>query len=270
MDLIECWKGGTVKDYLDKLPRYFGDVATRDFGCLSTEARSSVPMSDRGASGVLAVQTNFYEFIPKEDIEKPNKKTLLCDELKAGREYLLIVTTPGGLYRYNIDDVIKVNAFFNRTPMIEFVQKGRNAVSITGEKVYEYHIVEAISKALVKNRIAVRSFCAVVEPVKAGKLPTYIFMVELDGNAAVSKELKNKFISSIDQELRNENSEYDDLRKQMLLLHPSLYIVKNGEFERYRRHKVQKGSHDTQFKMPKLVLSDTFMDFFQIEEKILI
>ena len=95
-------------------------------------------------------------------------------------------------------------------------------------------------------------------------------MAELDLNAEASKELKKKFISSIDQELRKENSEYDDLRKQMLLLHPSLYIVKNGEFERYRRHKVQKGSHDTQFKMPKLVLSDTFMDFFIIEEKIFI
>lgn len=49
LELIECWKGGTVKLYLRELPQYFQDVPVRDFGCLSTEARSSIPMSDTGA-----------------------------------------------------------------------------------------------------------------------------------------------------------------------------------------------------------------------------
>lgn len=268
LDLIECWKGGTVRTYLGKLPEFFGDVAIRDFGCLSTEARSSIPMSDKGASGVLAVQTNFYEFIPKEDIGKKDKRILLCDELEVGGEYLIIVTTPGGLYRYNIDDVIKVNGYFNKTPLIEFVQKGCNAVSITGEKVYESHVVAAMERALEREKMAALSFCALVSPPLSGEVPRYMFLAEFEDN--VSADDKKRLIISIDKELRLENSEYDDLRKQKLLEHPSLAVVKAGEFERYRRERIKNGAHDTQFKMPKLVLSGEFLKNFSVQEEVII
>lgn len=266
LDLIECWKGGTVKCYLEQLPRYFGTVGVRDFGCLSTEARSSVPMSDKGAGGVLAVQTNFYEFIPKEDMNKTGKKTLLCDELETGKEYLLIVTTAGGLYRYNIDDIVRVDGFFNKTPVIEFVQKGRNAVSITGEKVYESHINEAVTRVVAKTKVAVQNFCAVAIAEKKRGTSRYIFLVEFDGKPSLAQ--KKKFLALLDEELRIQNSEYDDLRKQQLIIHPSLKVVKTGEFERYRREKVAQGSHDTQFKMPKLALSPDFQNRFKIIEEI--
>jgi hypothetical protein len=253
LELIECWKGGTVKCYLQQVGRYFGNVAVRDFGCLSTEARSSVPTGDKGADGVLAVQTNFYEFIPKEDMDSPRKRMLLCNELKAGREYLLIVTTPGGLYRYNIDDVVRVTGFFHKTPTIEFVQKGRNAVSITGEKVYESHINEAVTRACAKHKIPVQNFCAAAVREKGRATSRYIFMVEFID--APSRARMREFLMSVEDELRRQNSEYDDLRKQQLISFPSLKVVNPGEFERYRRGRVAKGSHDTQFKMPKLAMS---------------
>ena len=102
MTLIECWKGGTVKLYLKDLPHYFGNVPFRDFGCLSTESRNSIPLCDEGAGGVLAISTNFYEFIPRSEIQKDDKKTLLCNQLEKGKEYLIIVTTAGGLYRLSL------------------------------------------------------------------------------------------------------------------------------------------------------------------------
>ena len=123
LELIECWKGGVMKVYLKELPLYFGNVPVRDIGCLSTETRSSIPITDDDACGILAIQTNFYEFIPKDKTGKDATPTLLCDQLEEGRDYFLIVTTPGGLYRYNIDDVVRVKGFFNKTPRIEFVHK---------------------------------------------------------------------------------------------------------------------------------------------------
>ena len=156
--LIECWKGGTVKLYLKELPHYFGNVPIRDIGCLSTEARCSIPMSDEGAGGVLAIKTNFYEFIPKEDITKKDKRILFCDQLEKGKDYFLIVTTPGGLYRYNIDDIIRVLGFFNKTPIIEFMQKGLNVCSLAGEKLYESQVTEAINRAVDKNNVVVQFF----------------------------------------------------------------------------------------------------------------
>lgn len=265
LDLIESWKGGTVKNYLKWIPQYFGNVPIRDFGCLSSEARSSIPMTDEGAGGVLAIQTNFYEFIPKEDLDKKQRRVLLCNELEKGHEYLLIVTTAGGLYRYNIDDVVRVNGFFKETPIIEFIQKGHNVISITGEKVYEAHVEEAVTKAASQQNVSIRSFSA---SVIMDTVPRYVFLVEFDGQP--SRDDTRKFLIAAEEELRRQNSEYDDLRKQQLLDHPSLKVVKLGEFERYKRERVKKGSHDTQFKMPRLVLAADFQQYFVVVEEIFV
>ncbi|MDD3905854.1 MAG: GH3 auxin-responsive promoter family protein [Candidatus Omnitrophica bacterium] len=263
LDLIECWKGGTVKAYLRELPRYFGDVDIWDFGCLSTEARSSIPMTGDGAGSVLAIETNFYEFIPKEDIDKEDKRVLLCNELEKGKEYLLVVTTPGGLYRYDIDDVVRVDGFFNKTPIIEFVQKGHNAVSLTGEKVYEAHVIESVMSALNVHKLQIISFSACTE---SGNPPRYVFLVEF--SAEPSRDEKMKFLSSVEKELCIRNSEYDDIRKQFLLGHPILKVVKKGEFERYRRGRVSLGAHDSQFKLPKLCGQVDFDKNFAVIEEI--
>jgi len=262
LELIQCWKGGTVKIYLKEMPQYFGPVAIRDFGCLSTEARSSVATSDEGAGGVLAITTNFYEFIPKEEMGKKTGRTLLPYQLEKGREYLIIVTTPGGLYRYDIDDIVRVNGFFNKTPVIEFVQKGHNAVSVTGEKIYESHVVEAVGRASDATGIIVSSFCAFLEKDEE---PRYAFLTEFLN--PVSAEEKKAFIKVVEKELRAENSEYDDIRKQQLLRHPVLKVVKKGDFENYRRKRVAAGAHDTQVKIPKLATDPAFAkDFCVVEE----
>lgn len=265
LELIECWKGGTVKTCLRDLPQYFGDVAVRDFGCLSTESRSSIPVSDKGSGGVLAVDSNFYEFIPKEDIGAKERRTLLCDEVEDGKEYLLVVTTAAGLYRYDMDDIVKVSGFFNKTPVIEFIQKAHNAVSITGEKVYEAHIVEAVRRAVEKNTVSLRSYCAYAE---TAEVPRYVFLVELDG--LPSRADKERFLASIEEELRRENSEYDDLRKQQLLRVPLLKVTTPGAFEKYRSARVSRGAHETQFKMPRLALGTDIAKEFTVTEEVAI
>lgn len=263
LDLIECWKGGTVKLYLKELSQYFGDVPTRDFGCLSTEARSSIPITDEGAGGILAINTNFYEFIPKDDINKKEKRVFLCDQLEEGKDYLLIVTTPGGLYRYNIDDLIHVDGHFNKTPLIEFVQKGLNAISITGEKVYESHINEAINIAVNKLNLLIKFFSASVQMEKP---PRYIFLAEFSDNPPFDK--KKALLKSIEDELCRGNLEYDDTRQRQELNSPILKVVKCGEFEKYRAKRVAEGAHETQFKAPELTGDPNFQKNFNIEEEI--
>lgn len=263
LELIECWKGGTVKLYLKELPRYFGDTPIRDFGCLSTEARSSIPMSDKGAGGVLAINTNFYEFVPKEDMGRKEKRFLLCNEIEKGREYYLIVTTPGGLYRYNIDDIITVDGFFNKTPMIEFVQKGLNAVSVMGEKLYESQVNEAVNRAIDRHDILLAFFSATIE---LGSSPHYIFLVEFEDELSLNK--KKELLRSIEEELYASNQEYEFVRKSQLLRPPVMKVVRKGEFEKYRIKKISSGSHDGQFKVLELTNDPLFEKNFEIAEVI--
>ncbi len=263
MRLIECWKGGTVKLYLKELPKYFGDVPIRDFGCLSTEARSSVPMNDHGAGGVLAINTNFYEFVPKEEMSGRERRFLLCDQLEKGREYFLIITTPGGLYRYNIDDIITVDGFFNKTPVIEFVQKGLHAVSMTGEKLYESHVNAAIIKAADRHGLLIGFFSACPE---IGSPSRYIFLIEF--NEDPPREKKVALLRSIEEELYHQNQEYEYVRKAELLGPPVLKVVRRGDFERYRAKKISEGMLDSQFKAPELSSDCAFHGNFNIEEEI--
>ncbi|MFH0763475.1 MAG: GH3 auxin-responsive promoter family protein [Candidatus Omnitrophota bacterium] len=259
LELIECWKGGTVKLYLKELPQYFGDVPIRDIGCLSTEARSSIPTGDEGAGGVLAIKTNFYEFIPREDMDKPDKRVLLCDQLEKAREYFLIVTTPGGLYRYNIDDVITVDGFFNKTPVIEFLQKGHNATSLAGEKLYESQVNAAINNVVEKYNLSLALFSTTVQ---WSMPPRYVFLIEFDdARPPVSgKEL----LISIDNELRNQNREYDYVRQAQILNPPILMILNKGSFEKYRAKKIREGAHDSQFKAPELTADPAFGSNFDV------
>ena len=263
--LIECWKGGTMKLYLKELPQYFADVPIRDFGCLSTEARSSIPIGDIGAGGVLAINTNFYEFIPKEDMGKRDRRFLLCDELEKGREYFIIVTTPGGLYRYNIDDIIVVDGFFNKTPVIEFVQKGLNAVSVVGEKLYESQVNAAVNRALDKHKLLLRFFSAAAQMEKPQH---YVFLVEFDGEPAENE--KKELLQSIEEEMKKENLEYKFVRDSQLLGSPLLKVVKSGEFERYRSMRVSEGANDSQFKVPELTADPDFQKNFTVEKEIIL
>ncbi len=263
LELIECWKAGTMKLYLKEISVYFGDVSVRDIGCLSTEARSSIPTSDRGASGVLAINTNFYEFIPAEDMEKEDKRFLLCFQLEKGKQYCLVVTTPSGLYRYNTDDIILVTGFLNRTPLIEFVQKRGDVVSLAGEKLYGSQVNKAVHNVLERRGLMIDFFCACMEK---DTIPYYAFLVEFARDPSFFE--KKGFLSDIEKELCACNREYEYARAAQLLSSPVLLVVAKGEFEKYRIKRVKEGAHDGQFKVPELTADPDFRKNFTIKEKI--
>lgn len=264
LKLIECWQGGMMKLYLKEIENYFGYVPKRDIGCVSTEARTSIPVKDDTPSGVLAIQTNFYEFIPREDIGNREKYTLLCTELKEGREYFIVVTTAGGLYRYNIDDIIKVTGFLDKTPLIEFVQKGLGATSLAGEKLYESHVNEAIARVLEREKILLEFFCAVARPLDG---PRYSFLVEFSGAAPTDKDAV-RILISIEEELCRQNSEYDYTRQAQLLGSPVMKILKKGSFENYRARRIAGGAQEGQFKAPGLTSDPDFENNFNIEKAV--
>ncbi len=265
MEIITCWKGGTVGIYIPHLRKYFRDnIAIRDFGYLSSEARASIPLCDEGCQGILAIASNFYEFVPVEDICKDDRKVLLAHQLEEGKEYYVILTTHAGLYRYNIDDIIRVTGFFNNTPIIEFKQKGSMVCSVTGEKLYEAQVNEAVNKAAELIGTHLQCFSAFVE---WADIPRYAFLVEF-ANEDLPREQKKELIKTIEQELSRLNVEYLTKRRSQRLKHPVLKVVQCGAFEKYRLKKVTEGMHDGQYKVPRLTSDMNFCKNFIIEEEI--
>jgi hypothetical protein len=194
---------------------------------------------------------------------KPDKRLLLAHQLKNGEEYYVILTTPAGLYRYNIDDIVRVSGFFNNTPVIEFVQKGSMVSSVTGEKVYEMQIDAAVNKAAEMIGANLQFFSAFVE---WGTVPRYAFAVEFMNE--MPREGKEALLKNIESELAKLNVEYYTKRRSQRLGNPVLKVVPAGAFEQYRSKKVTEGAHDGQVKIPKLMTNERFSENFKVVEEI--
>jgi hypothetical protein len=83
-------------------------------------------------------------------------------------------TTSGGLYRYHINDVVRVVDFYRHTPVIQFVRKGQGISSITGEKLTESQVTAALLQALEAEPVTLEHFTAVVA---LGDVPSYALYV---------------------------------------------------------------------------------------------
>jgi hypothetical protein len=265
MACINCWKGGTVGMYLDRFDDYFmPGLLVRDVGYFASEVRGSVVISDESSAGVLSITENFMEFSPADGNGTPQAdQLLLADQLEAGQQYFIYVTTKGGLYRYDMNDIIEVTGFHGQTPIIRFVQKGKGMVSFTGEKLSESQVIAAVDKALVERKGAYEFITAVGEV--PGDKPRYAFLVECD--QPVSGAQGPAMLGSIEHALKAQNAEYASKRDSLRIESPVLRIIKTGAFEAYRRREVDKGRKDGQFKTLRLTTDTSFADEFEVAQE---
>ncbi|GAA5214615.1 GH3 auxin-responsive promoter family protein [Corallincola platygyrae] len=250
--LIGCWKGGTVGHYLEKFPAWFdpdgnSPKQVRDWGFLSSEARCSVPLSDKGCAGPLALDVNFYEFVQADDVlNAPNDPSqwnfLTIEKLKTGGEYYIFLTTTGGLYRYDINDVITVEGFYKSSPKIRFLRKGRGMTNITGEKLSVNQVIDAIQKASVASGVLADHFKAEAYTEESRYLLRLEPVGHYDDDALI------QFIEAFDQALREINVEYEAKRKSQRLHAPLLHVMRDGWYERARKAQVAEGKRMFQAK----------------------
>ena len=262
MALLGCWKGGTVGAYIERLKPWYdpdgaGMVPVRDMGYLASEARMSIPISDRGSGGVLTVHINFFEFVSTEDVEAaPDNvetwKFRPASELKVGAEYYVFVTTSGGLYRYDMNDVIEAVSTFRNTPVIEFRRKGRGMTNITGEKLSVNQVIAAINTAAEAEQIKVGHFRA--EPDVANA--RYVLKIEFD--SPVNETQAQSMLARVDAMLKQLNIEYAGKRGSKRLKSPVLQIMKQGWYDRGKQKLVNEGKRLFQ---AKTILLDSKMGY---------
>lgn len=267
LGLIGCWKGGTVSSYIERFPEWYdpdgrGMIPVRDMGYLASEARMSVPVSDNGAGGVLTVHLNLFELVPVEEVEdKPDNpeqwNILGVHEVEVGKEYHVIITTTGGLYRYDINDVIEVVDRWHNTPVVVFRRKGRGMSNITGEKVCVNHLIEAVEKAAEANGLKAAHFKA--EP--DGDESRYVFKVEFEQSP--SEDVARKFLGAVDGALGECNIEWKSKRESKRLKDPVLQVMKSGWYERGKQKSVADGKRLFQ---SKTIILDA-KDGYQPEEE---
>jgi hypothetical protein len=265
LSAVGCWKGGTVGAYLAKFETYFPQgLPVRDFGYYATELRGSVPLSDQGDAGTIAIGTNVLEFHPADDDRAPEGRQLLTvDQLQVGQRYFVYVTNASGLYRYDMNDIVEVAGHYGQTPLIRFIQKGKGVVSFTGEKLYEVQVIAAVEAALAALRGRYHFIAAVAELVE-GTTPRLVFLIEFDD--PVAEHDGSALVDRLDAALGDQNDEYQTKRKSLRYGAPIIRVIRNGEYDRYRRHMVETGQRaDGQFKVLRLTSDTSFATEFAAE-----
>jgi hypothetical protein len=262
--VISCWKGGTMPLYLRRLPELYGDCPVRDLGYMASEGRGGTPLVNSGAAGVLSITSHFFEFVPEDQIDRPNPEFLTCDQLEANKHYYVYFTTSGGLYRYHINDVVRVVDCYRHTPVIQFVRKGQGVSSITGEKLTESQVTAALLEALDVEPVTLEHFTACVA---LGDVPAYALYVE--GAQSESVDALRRFARNVDRALCANNSEYEAKRASQRLGPPVVRRVVAGSYEKLRQQRVAAGAPEAQVKLPQLSPNLRFGEQLEIVDEIL-
>lgn len=247
--LLAVWTGGSAGAYLHNLRKYFGDTPVRDHGLSASEGRMTIPIEDGRSSGILDVTTHFFEFIPENEHGKQDATVLEAHELQEGQNYYILLTTSSGLYRYDIRDVVRCTGFYGTTPMLEFLHKGAHISNITGEKVSESQIADAVSTSAAKLDIDLQHF--MVTPVW-GEPPEYQLLVE--NQDVMSTGLRDSLAQSVDSSLQELNCEYREKRGTGRLAPMQCIALTDGAWRSFIGSRISRlGGSLEQYKHPCLV-----------------
>lgn len=257
--LVGTWTGGSMGPYLRQLPKFYGDVPVRDLGLIASEGRFTIPFQNGTPSGVLDIWSHYFEFIPESEIDSPQPVALGAHELALGGSYYLVPTTAAGLYRYHISDLIRVTGFVGRTPLVEFLGKGHRFSNLTGEKLSEHHVTQAMEKAATSSDYHPTAYG--VAPVWDDTKPFYaVFLEESDAAAGVGP-----FLTAFDAELQKQNSEYEAKRQGGRLGPLKAAVLPAGAWAAWDAERLAKsGGSPEQYKRPALVGELSFAERMKV------
>lgn len=156
----------------------------------------------------------FYEFIPftPQNFDDDGKvlsgaTTLKIDEVEAGKEYALLISTNAGAWRYMIGDVVK----FTSLEDTEIVITGRTKLfmSMCGEHLSLDNMNKAVELVEEEFKIDIREFTLVGE--RAGSLFAHHWYIGTDDPVDMDQLIKR-----IDEQLKILNDDYKVERNSAL------------------------------------------------------
>lgn len=217
--LISCWADGNSASYLNDVEQLLPFAQIQPKGLLATEAVVSIPWKDGGASA-LAIRSHFFEFVSHlEPTSQGQQPSLLAHELRIGERYRVVVTTGGGMYRYDLGDVVEVTGFEAACPLIRFVGRAEATSDMVGEKLHENQVRLAIDDVLMQE--GVRLGVRVLVPRRK---PTPWYSLVLSRDVELPEARRAGVAARLDKLLR-ENPQYDLARRLNQLAEIQVDIV---------------------------------------------
>ena len=240
--LVTTWTGGSCGIALDKLRHTLpAGARVMELGYQATECRGTIALEAETSGGLPPLHHHFFEFVEQDDWENGQPAFRGLGDIAQGRRYYIFVTTAAGLYRYFMNDLVEVTGRYRSTPLIRFVQKGRGVTSLTGEKLYEAQVIEAVQGAVRCYRFAAPFFILVADEERSA----YTLFLENDTPA---KPAISEVAADVDARLGSLNIEYRGKRASGRLAPLTMAWLRQGAGDAYKAACVRAGQREGQFK----------------------
>jgi hypothetical protein len=167
LKLISCWGDAHASGCLPDIRAEFPGVQLQPKGLVATEAFCTLPLGDVWP---LAIRSHFFEFRDEHGDTHP------AWMLEEGKVYSLIVTTGGGLYRYELRDRVELTGYYKDVPSLRFLGKEDNVADHFGEKLNETFVTSCLETVFERHDIE-PSF-AMVALDKSGSTAAYALYIE--------------------------------------------------------------------------------------------
>jgi len=194
----------------------------------------------------------FYEFMPVEEYGKPNPQTIGLKKVELEKNYALVISTNGGLWRYLVGDTVR---FTSLDPYkIKVSGRLKHYMNAFGEEVIVDNADKAIAIAAEKTNAIVNDYTAAPVFFSEKNNGAHEWLIEFD---RAPNNLK-QFTIELDSALKSINSDYEAKRyKDIALRLPIVKALPAGTFKEWLRSKGKLGG---QHKIPRLSNERTIVE----------
>jgi hypothetical protein len=239
--LVTTWTGGSCGIALATLRRELpAGAAVMELGYQATEVRGTIAIDPNTSAGLPALHHHFFEFAEQSAWDAGDRTCLTLDQLEDGRQYYVIVTTAAGLYRYFMNDLLKVDGRVHGTPLLAFMQKGKGVTSLTGEKLYEAQAIAAVQQGARELALEPAFFLMVANEQRGG----YELFIEVESTTVNRQALAD----GVDRQLGLINLEYEAKRASGRLNPLTVTFLRRGAAEAHKASCLRAGQREAQFK----------------------
>ena len=186
----------------------------------------------------------FYEFMPVELYGTKDPQTVGLNKVVTGKNYALVISTTGGLWRYLVGDTVQFTSV--HPYKIKVSGRLKHYMNAFGEEVIVDNSDSAIAVAAEKTGVVVNDYTAAPVYFSEQTNGAHEWLIEFDQQP---EDLK-LFIQELDAALKNCNSDYEAKRhKDIALRLPVVHAVPKGTCTEWLRKKGKLGG---QHKVPRL------------------
>lgn len=203
---------------------------------------------------VLPPGAPLIELLPvKEGPQEEAATTVLLAEAQKGKEYELVLTDHASLTRCCLGDVVRVIGAYNQCPVVRFVGRLGQTLSVRGEDIGEDMFSEALGRAVGQWPGAKLLDHGCVESSildsSGGSAPHYEVFVALRGLRNLSEEHRDK----LDHCLQEVSPCYKSLRFRGSVGPARVHLVGQGAFRALREALAACASSPYPPEMPRVL-----------------